>query len=159
MTKEERKIYAVAWYAKNRERLKQQRELRKTAIPPYQPRTRLTERGKKEARKAYNKKYYRANGERNNAKRKGCRAPRKKSSYIRVENQTPAYRERLKRKNKRWAEKNPSKHKEKGRKAQIRRQFAGVVDVEVKKLLVETKLLQLNIKKFLTHGETNEKRN
>ena len=32
------------------------------------------------------------------------------------------------------------------------------VEVEVKKLLVETKLLQLNIRKLLTHGEANEKR-
>jgi hypothetical protein len=157
MTDAERKIYAVAWYAKNRERLKQQRELRKTAIPPYQPRTRLTDKEKKEAKKAYNKTYYKVNGERLNAKRRGCRAPRKQP-YIRVGNSTPAYRERQKRKRARWAERNPDKHKERGRKAQVRRQFAGVVDVEIKKLLVETKLLQLNIKKLLNRGETNEKR-
>ena len=37
--------------------------------------------------------------------------------------------------------------------------FADVeVEVEVKKLLVETKLLQLNVKKLLRHGEANEKR-
>ena len=35
--------------------------------------------------------------------------------------------------------------------------FAGVVDVEKKELLIVTKLLQLNIKKLLEHGETNEK--
>ena len=46
-------------------------------------------------------------------------------------------------------------------RAQLRRVeqlFTGVVDVEVKELLVETKLLQLNIKKLLNRGETNEKR-
>ena len=34
--------------------------------------------------------------------------------------------------------------------------FAGVVDVEKKELLIVTKLLQLNVKKLLEHGETNE---
>jgi hypothetical protein len=41
-------------------------------------------------------------------------------------------------------------------KARIRKMFVGVVDVETNKLLLETKMLQLNIKKLLKHGEANE---
>jgi hypothetical protein len=48
---------------------------------------------------------------------------------------------------------------EKTRRKYLTRMFAGVVDVKKKELLVETKLLQLNIKKLLKHGEANEKRN
>ena len=47
---------------------------------------------------------------------------------------------------------------EKTRRKYLTRMFAGVVDVEKKELLVETKLLQLSIKNLLQHGEANEKR-
>jgi hypothetical protein len=156
MTPEERKAYHAIWYAKNKEKIAHQYKMRKAGLsPPPTQRGLLTEEDRREARKKYNREYREANRELLSAKRKVYRATHARP-YIPVESSTPAYRERQKRKRKRWAERNPDKYKEKLRKAQIRHQFGGVVDVEMKKLLVVTKLLQLNIKKLLNHGETNE---
>jgi hypothetical protein len=53
----------------------------------------------------------------------------------------------------------PDKVKLSKTKTHIRKMFVGVVvDAAIREMFVETKLLQLNIKKLLKHGETNEKR-
>ena len=43
-------------------------------------------------------------------------------------------------------------------RARLTKVFASVVDVEVREILVATKLLHLEVKRLLKHGETNEKR-
>jgi len=52
-----------------------------------------------------------------------------------------------------WLKANPGKRRE----YWINQQFKGVVDIELHKLLVATKAVQLDIKKLLQHGEANEK--
>jgi len=140
--REKRRALARSRYAKNPDIVKA-RVLRYTKKYP-------------ERKKAFNKKYYAVYG---------C----KRRSEVSVET-----RMRYEETKKAWYFKNHEKHLRKCRdyyaankekvlkQAQHRRLtkvFDGVLDASTQELLVVTKMVQLNIKKLLQHGEANEKRN
>lgn len=122
-----------------------------------------------EAQKRAFRKYYLANRERILVSRKQQRLTAAMSEEGRLKWAIKSRRKKVARRlahpdavkalRTRYEKKYPEKCRLWTRTSNIRKQFASVVDVEVKELLVETKLLQLNIKKLLKHGETNEKRN
>ena len=65
-------------------------------------------------------------------------------------------RERSRERARKWRATNPEKAQVKERRGRVAAQFAGVIDKEVKGLLIETKILQLQIKRAIREGR-NEK--